>query len=171
MNNLVLQNEPYSPSRPVSPSQAAPTSIPALANIAIPSNLQEILASIKNVPLHSENKSFATTVGSEICSNNQQQKLFNDEDEEYNPLEPTTASSTTFSNYKSLKNPYDDPPQSSKLAQLSDAELLSMVPDDELLDDKNSDQKSFLNEWNNKKETIETIEPPPPGLEDEYNPI
>lgn len=43
------QDEPYSPSRPVSPpTLAQPSILPGLDKIAIPSNLSEILASIKS---------------------------------------------------------------------------------------------------------------------------
>lgn len=65
----------------------------------------------------------------------------------------------------------------SKLAQLSEAELLSMVPDDIILENVGSKHKtnsldeassSKKSKWNNFE--LET-EPPPPGLEDdEYVP-
>lgn len=68
----------------------------------------------------------------------------------------------------------------SKLAQLSEAELLSMVPDDVILEDVGSKKhksntldeasSSKKSKWNNYE--IESEQPLPPGLEDEeYIPI
>lgn len=50
------QDEPYSPSRPVSPpSTTQPSILPGLEKIAIPANLSEILASIKSCSQPSNN--------------------------------------------------------------------------------------------------------------------
>lgn len=61
----------------------------------------------------------------------------------------------------------------SKLAQLSEAELLSMVPDDIILENVGSKHKSNNLELDesssSKKSKWDNFEPPPPGLE-EYVP-
>lgn len=153
-----------------------------LANIAIPSNLSEILASINKVKQST-------------------QLISQEPDEEYTPIAVTTNYSTTHDyipskslNTNNLLFPKYDIDERvlitdsiiqqqqlnikkspSKLAQLSEAELLSMVPDDVILENVGNKHKtnnlefdeassSKKSKWNNYEMEME---PPPPGLEDE----
>ncbi len=130
--NVASVDEPYSPTSSMS-TNAKPATIPALANISIPSNLQEILNSIKQVSADQANTSKSATTS-----------VLND-DEEYNPIQmdaeynpsadyiPMKAfnlkqfqtSSTTDNTMQQSTSK-----EPSKLAQLTEEELLSMVPDD-----------------------------------------
>lgn len=178
-----MQDEPYSPSRSVSPPNST---LPTLANIVIPSNLQDILASIKNVPtaasvkeeifpsknVSTQNYSIQSTQPPIISS-----QTSSSADEEYNPI--STSSSAMYTALYEPGKSFDDsqssnPPTNSgsKLAKLSDAELMSMVPDDALLFPPEP-TKNARNVENVKqtKGTFDDFEPPPPGLEDEYMPV
>lgn len=170
---VVSAEEPYSPSSSLS---AAPSQIPALANISIPSNLQEILNSIKQVStLPSTDsivpKSAAATTTTSITV---------DDDEEYNPIPTDTEYNP--SDYVPMKTLHTkhfqcapmDAVQStskepSKLAQLTDEELLSMVPDDIDLPPVSSLKKQ-TNESVTRMSNYAVYEPPPPG-DEEYIPM
>lgn len=181
-NLIVLQEEPYSPSRPVSPSNPP---LPTLANIVIPSNLQDILASIKNVPTAASVKEEIFPSGSNSTHNEYPapsqppiiSSITTSNDEEYNPISTSgTMYSAFYEPGKSLAlddSQSSNPSTHSKLAQLSDAELMSMVPDDALIfppeSVKNRNIETTVNTTN--KGTLDEIEPPPPGLEDEYMPV
>lgn len=186
-----FQDEPYSPSRPVTPQNPP---IPALANIVIPSNLQDILASIKNVPTVASVKEDIFPSASTISPHTSSIplppqppviSLSVSNDEEYSPS-PTAGSSIYSAVYEPGKTSIQKDSQlssissthSSKLAKLSEAELLSMVPDDVILsspsskatDVSNIDPQNITTHSVNKN-VLEDVEPPPPGLEDEYMPI
>lgn len=154
-----------------------------ITDISIPSNLSEILASINKsvpgVPLDTPKAPEKTVVAA-------------DDEDEYVP----TATSSLYSAYKPgysygkaaapipvlVSNP---PPEAStsKLSQLSEAELLSMVPDDSYLQPSASGTKSRVVDEvveldsddsdpppQAKKSKFDgTSEPPPPGLEDEID--
>uniref|UniRef100_A0A1B0GHB7 Putative transcription factor datf1 n=1 Tax=Lutzomyia longipalpis TaxID=7200 RepID=A0A1B0GHB7_LUTLO len=185
-----ISDEPYSPSGPVTPPAipAIPAAIPSLANISIPSNLSEILASIKNV-------SGPTTAGSGGTKGiDSIDPAEEEEDEEYTPIAPSSISGT-FQGVDYKPTGYKptlaaaatttDSSGPSKLAQLSEEELLSMVPDDAILedikaskadeaaateapkDDPTYEPAAKKSKWDEKEKSTE---PPPPGLEDEYEP-
>ncbi|XP_077292288.1 protein partner of snf isoform X2 [Arctopsyche grandis] len=131
-------DEPYSPSRPMSPS-ASGNPLPELSSISLPSNLQEILASIQKKiqgPTNDLTDSQSSTeayvpqpiLSSSIASVNSpyyKEGFSGDVDMRMinTPVFPTFA-----------KNKMDVTNKgTSKLSTLSEAELLSMVPDDEIL--------------------------------------
>ncbi|XP_059615417.1 PHD finger protein 3 isoform X2 [Phlebotomus argentipes] len=167
-------DEPYSPSRPVTPPgiSAIPAAIPSLANISIPSNLSEILASIKNVsgsggaPLVT-----ATSVAGAPAA------LEAEDDEEYTPMATSSAAAASYQavDYKPAGCKSVDNSGPSKLAQLSEEELLSMVPDDAILEDikasKAEEVEEPKEEYEPASKKAKSSEPPPPGLEDEYEPM
>lgn len=160
---LSLQDEPYSPSRPVSPSSHAEgggggskvaTDKAMLANISIPSNLQEILASISNNAMAVP----PTAVGSirQDSTTAAAPMELDDDDDEYNPIPvamsqqqggTASCSTTTYKPTERAQSPStrafllaqqqnrsEEIPfittGTSKLSHMSDAELLSLVPDD-----------------------------------------
>lgn len=121
------------------------SSIP-LANISIPSNLQEILASLKNV---GAGAGTSTTSQSRVAADD-------DEDEEYNPVPISSSTKLSTETYKprpaspstrafllaqeergeeipflsSSSGAMDtDNSGPSKLSHMTDAELMSLVPD------------------------------------------
>lgn len=123
------------------------SSIP-LANISIPSNLQEILASLKNVG--------PSTTGSQNTNNVERMQVDDDDDdEEYNPLPITASKSPTTTTYKprptspstrafllaqeqnaeeipflgSSSTTEDLGSGPSKLSHMTEAELMRLVPD------------------------------------------
>lgn len=166
-SDVVNVDEPYSPTSSMSSSQK-PSTIPALANISIPSNLQEILNSIKQV------SSLPTTDQSVIS-----QSALNDDEEytptamdsEYNPSAgyiPTKASSLIHFQSASMDAMQSTSKEPSKLAQLTEEELLSMVPDDIELPPVTSFKKQS-NESASRMTNFDIFEPPPPG-EEEYIP-
>uniref|UniRef100_A0A1L8DIA1 Putative transcription factor datf1 n=1 Tax=Nyssomyia neivai TaxID=330878 RepID=A0A1L8DIA1_9DIPT len=164
-----ITDEPSSPSGPVTPPTipVIPAAIPSLANISIPSNLSEILASIKNVS------------GAPVATGS---KAIEGDDEEYTPIAPGGFQGVDYkpTGYKPIPETSSGP---SKLAQLSEEELLSMVPDDAILEDIKASKAdeaaevpkaeepyepaSKKTKWDEKEKSTE---PPPPGLEDEYEP-
>lgn len=155
-----------------------------ITDISIPSNLSEILASInKSVP----------GVPLDVPKAPEKTVAAADDEDEYVP----TATSSLYSAYKPgysygksaaaapipvlVSNP---PPEAStsKLSQLSEAELLSMVPDESYLQpatatksrvvdgvvELDSDDSEPLPPQAKKSKIDDgTSEPPPPGLEDE----
>lgn len=126
-----------------------------LSGIAIPSNLKEILNSIRGAPPPST-ASAAINYGVE----------------EYDPTAVVPSASGAIA-YQPLAVGYvpaavDNAP--SKLAQLTDEELLNMVPDDirnEILPPKRA---KFDQSANMSRYTVVSQEPPPPGMGDEYVP-
>ncbi|XP_061400775.1 uncharacterized protein LOC133336495 [Musca vetustissima] len=123
------------------------TTSKVLANIAIPSNLSQILASIKTSNPAQEVRSAVPPppplIGSLITSPALPESV-----EEYNPADPIESSYgqkilTFFSSLSGTTS-------TSRLAKLSEAELLSMVPDDIVL--------------NVKTPPGRCDEPPPPGV-------
>lgn len=161
-----MVDEPYSPtSAPLTKS-----SMPTLANISIPSNLQEILNSIKNVSSTLADSSTTLAVASQTIAGKMTTKstygkmIVDDDDEEYTPAPISAPSyaptidyipSKTISTIDAAKDK-----EPSKLARLTDEELLSMVPDD----------VDFDLPPVTKKSKYSSEEPPPPGLEEEYVP-
>lgn len=193
--DAVHLDEPYSPTSLLGTATTSTkkSSIPTLAEISIPSNLQEILNSINKVSTH-DLTSIDTGTTTHIVSDS--------DDEEYTPTTATGISyksaaadyipsktllsssgssagvSHLFSHTQDSKQQKQDSfsgksAEPSKLAQLTDEELLSMVPDDVRMDSiplpKRSidmDEKSAAA----KKSKYQLYDPPPPGLEDEYVP-
>lgn len=171
-DNVPQIDEPYSPTSSLSaPSKS---SIPTLANISIPSNLKEMLNTIKN----------ATSAPAAEHSTSSITALSIDSDDEYTPAPlvpiktsyiqqltadyiPSKQSSSSLGHFNLNATSHIIDKEPSKLAQLTEEELLSMVPDDVADDIKSSINKkpssTILSKYN-------IIEPPPPGLEDEYIP-
>lgn len=126
----------------MSPSDKDKVSSIPLANISIPSNLQEILASLKNVG-----------AGAGTSTTSQSRVADDDEDEEYNPVPISSSTKLSTETYKprpaspstrafllaqeeqgeeipflsSSSAAMDSGP--SKLSHMTDAELMSLVPD------------------------------------------
>ncbi|XP_055387754.1 uncharacterized protein LOC129616242 [Condylostylus longicornis] len=143
---------------------------PALANISIPSNLQQILASIQKPDQASDlisiEKSNDVLTSHENSACNISQEEYNPEIEFYNTK--TEAESKGFKTQLTQNSLSDG---SSRLANLSEAELLQMVPDDIDLTDSNSNSRDSADRQNSSppsKKSRWDIDPPPPGLEDEY---
>lgn len=173
-SEVVNVDEPYSPSSSL-PANAAPSKIPALANISIPSNLQEILNSIKQVStLPSTDsivpKSAATTTPA-IAANDDDEYNPIPTDAEYNPSDyvPMKTLHSTHFQSTSIDTMQSTSKEPSKLAQLTDEELLSMVPDDIDLPPVSSLKKQ-TNESVTRMSNYAMFEPPPPG-EEEYIPM
>ncbi|XP_058838198.1 death-inducer obliterator 1-like [Topomyia yanbarensis] len=144
-----------------------------ITDISIPSNLSEILASIKATPSTSE-------ASSKIVSEKETEKKGNVEDEdEYIPSAPSFYSNyKTSYGYGNVPTPQGSmgsvgtkPVQitkaptegASKLSKLSDEELLSMVPDDSYLQPP---VRTVDPVPPPKKAKWDSNEPPPPGMED-----
>lgn len=149
----------------MSPSERNKDKVSAipLASISIPSNLQEILASLKNVGAPT------AIVGM------QQQQEEEDDEEEYNPVPISSSSKLSTETYKPRPTspstrayllsqqqqgeeiPFLSDSAPSKLSHMTDAELMSLVPDGVDLGPPKS-----------------AVEPMPPGLGDdgdeEYDP-
>lgn len=143
--HTAVNEDVYSPSRPVSPpaSSANPNAIPALANISLPSNIVDILKSIQ-VTSASAAEMASTTAPFDLM-------------EEYMPSHMMTH----ISDYVPTIAASSSAGAPSKLAQMTDEELLRMVPDDSLID---------IAPPPSKKTKID-FEPLPPGIEeDEYVP-
>lgn len=129
----------------MSPSDKDKVSSIPLANISIPSNLQEILASLKNVG-----------AGAGTSTKSQSRVADDDEDEEYNPVPISSSTKLSTETYKprpaspstrafllaqeeqSEEIPFlssssgamdTDNSGPSKLSHMTDAELMSLVPD------------------------------------------
>lgn len=163
-------DEPYSPTSMLGQDTGENTmqqQMSTLENISIPSNLQDILNSINKV----------------IPTNPIISQTTTDKDEEYTPSAiGSTASLASYepaSDYiptkmvgpsSSISSPVMSSPMDvdmrvhqtapSKLAQLTEEELLSMVPDDVQLPPI-AQKRTVYNKF---------AEPLPPGLEDEYVP-
>lgn len=167
-SEVVNVDEPYSPTSSMSASATAPPAkISTLANISIPSNLQEILNSIKQV------SSLPSTDPHTIAT----KSVTPVDDEEYTPI-PIDAEYNPV-DYVPMKpfhaKHYMDTMQStskepSKLAQLTEEELLSMVPDDIDLPPVSSFKKQSNESNATRMSNYAMFEPPPPG-EEEYVPI
>lgn len=129
----------------------------------------------------------ATLPGLTLLTGEKDDARVEDEDE-YVPSSITTASNSytpAAYHYKQVAIGSSSSASSSgpsKLAQLSDAELMSMVPDDIVLEDlnkKSMEQSMDVDDGDGDKEKIDdsknikwdNAEPPPPGLEDEYEPL
>lgn len=166
-------DEPYSPSNSVSPTMPidaqSSNNIPALANISIPANLADILKSIKSTtsastvpPLASSNYDPNTIiVGSSARVAANYTTISGHITNEYVP--PSTvpafadllgASTSEYTTSSSIKN------EPSKLAQLTDEELLRLVPDDSLID------IGVVAPQSSKKFKYD-LEPAPPGIDDD----
>lgn len=169
-------DEPYSPSNSVSPPMSAPISvvdsqssnnIPALANISIPANLADILKSIKCTASTSSAPSLVSSnydpstilVGSSAQLTANYTSISGHITSEYVP--PTTvptyidllgASTSDYTTSTSIKN------EPSKLAQLTDEELLRLVPDD-------MDFGAVVSPSSKKPKY--DLEPAPPGIDDD----
>lgn len=138
--NTAKLDEPYSPSRPVSPSPSGSSMIPGLGNItniSIPSDLADILKSISG----------ASMTGVDAMPT-----------EEYAPTHPIMHTGDYIPGLSASPPTVSAP---SKLARMTDEELLRMVPDDSLIDIAPSPAKK----------TKFDVEPLPPGIdEEEYVP-
>lgn len=167
-------DEPYSPTNSVSPpitladvssmpasaSASSNSNIPTLANISIPANLVDILKSISSVSsstIEANQMSGTsavvmnqyTTTGSIACTS----------ETEYVPLVASSSSATTTTIYDPSIGGNDYATKSSnegpsKLAQLTDEELLRLVPDDSLIALPPSKRPKYDDE-----------EPLPPGID------
>ncbi|XP_013107132.2 death-inducer obliterator 1 [Stomoxys calcitrans] len=118
------------------------TTSKVLANIAIPSNLSQILASIKPTASAHEGQPVVPPPPPLIGSIMKTAPLLNSVEDEYNPADPIEPS------YGQKITTHT--PSTSRLAKLSEAELLSMVPDDVVL--------------LSKPPVARHEEPPPPGV-------
>lgn len=148
MRNSTAYEEPYSPSRPVTPPLAKPsTSLSSLANITLPSNLADILKSI-NVT--------ASVQSEGIMSLPSTSTAFGDLAEEYNPTDPIVPFDYVSGAIATTAAIPGGHTPSSKLAQMTDEELLRMVPDDLDLPPPPPAKKGKFEG-----------EPLPPGIEDE----
>lgn len=191
--DVVHLDEPYSPTSLLGSAAASAStkrSIPALAEISIPSNLQEILNSINKVSVQ------------ETASNDAPTLVISDSDEEYTPTAstgiPYESSSAGYIPSKKLLgnealssapahlysqtlnvqeqgNLITTQKEPSKLAQLTDEELLSMVPDDIRMESIPLPKRSSNTDAGGipsvaKKTKYHLYDPPPPGLEEEYVP-
>ncbi|KAJ6642478.1 Death-inducer obliterator 1 [Pseudolycoriella hygida] len=172
LHSDVVVDEPYSPTS--SMSTTSKPAIPALANISIPSNLQEILNSINKV-------TSLPTAGTSLSTTSTASTLLIDE--EYTPttMDMGYNSSAGYipmktTNRKSFQSASTDMMQStskepSKLAQLTEEELLSMVPDDIELAPVApvAPFRKQSNDPTTRMPNYNIFEPPPPG-EEEYIP-
>lgn len=132
--------EPYSPSRPVSPplmtSDADSDQIPGLGDIAIPTNLADILQAIKGPMPMAGTSSHSYTMTTMSC-------------DEYTPIN----SYVTTADYMPMTATMSNAP--GKLAQMTEEELLRLVPDDSLISAPPPKKPKF------------DVEPLPPGVEEE----
>ncbi|XP_058459814.1 death-inducer obliterator 1-like [Malaya genurostris] len=132
-----------------------------ITDISIPSNLSEILASIKAVPTTSEVASAKVAV-----EKSTERKAPTENEEEYIPSAPSFYSNYKsnygYGNITSASQGSGPAESSSKLSKLSDEELLSMVPDDSYLKPPGSAPPSKKSKWDSN-------EPPPPGMEDTFD--
>ncbi|XP_055623497.1 death-inducer obliterator 1-like [Toxorhynchites rutilus septentrionalis] len=148
-----------------------------ITDISIPSNLSEILASIKSAP-----PTVSETVKASTDKESTSDSVRAPEDEEeYVPTAPSIYSSFKSNFGYGTRNSSSQPPKSSdssgsRLAKLSDAELLSMVPDNSYLQSPpvpakaaNEDSDSNDSAPPMKKSRWSSSEPPPPGLEEEFD--
>ncbi|XP_067615651.1 uncharacterized protein pps isoform X2 [Eurosta solidaginis] len=117
-----------------------------LANISIPSNLSQILASIKSKPEGNQRRNSTIQVHSHqtVIKTVTKTRSSIAVDEEYNP---------EMTSFGSNADPIGK--ASSRLAQLSEAELLSMVPDGMM-------DSTHIPKITETKQRFE--EPPPPGV-------
>lgn len=163
-----------------------------ITDISIPSNLSEILASIKGVPPGAETSKTNVEKESAVVSEATPVPVEEDE-EEYVPTAPSIytvyksgygygvgkppppGSSKTAGTIPMLfsKHPAGSS-GTSKLAKLSEEELLSMVPDDSYLQPAPKKRVETVVDLDSddsvpplKKSKWNANEPPPPGLEDE----
>lgn len=167
--DVVPVDEPYSPTSSMSTTNNASATIPVLANISIPSNLQEILNSIKQVS--SLPTTDQTTTSKSAIVDDDEEYTPTPMDSEYNPSAGYIPMTTL--NLQHFQSPSIDTMQStskepSKLARLTEEELLSMVPDDIELPPVASFKKQS-HESAPRMSNYDTYEPPPPG-EEEYVP-
>ncbi|XP_053684780.1 death-inducer obliterator 1-like [Sabethes cyaneus] len=156
-----------------------------ITDIAIPSNLSEILASInKAVPSTSVDIAAKAPAAEQGTEKPPITRLANDDDEdEYIPSAPSLYSSykSNYTGYSSTASStaggQSKPPASdSKLSKLTDEELLRMVPDVSYLQPPVIHSKPAANPGDDasgppdaKKPKWESSEPPPPGMEDEID--
>lgn len=169
-------DEPYSPSNSVSPpmpinvDQQNSNNISALHSISIPANLADILKSIKSTPTTSTLPSLASStydpnkmlVGSSALVTPSYTTISGHISNDY--VNPLTAPSyadllgASTSDYTTASSISKNEP--SKLAQLTDEELLRLVPDDSLIDfDAVAPPPSKKSKYD--------MEPGPPGIADD----
>ncbi|XP_037955902.1 uncharacterized protein LOC119685630 [Teleopsis dalmanni] len=128
-----------------------PASTQLLANISIPSNLPQILASIKSKPetqpINTQNtqKIHPFKISNQFSSVNVNVNV----NDEYDPAD--AISPITYQNLQYVEKP------TSRLAQLSEAELLRMVPDDMI-------DKASIPLPSKVTSNLTYDEPPPPGV-------
>lgn len=169
-------DEPYSPSNSVSPpmpinvDQQNTNNISALHSISIPANLADILKSIKSTPTPSTMQSLASStydpnamlVGSSGLLTPNYTTISGHLSNDYvNPLTvPSYADllGASTSDYNTSSIIHNNEP--SKLAQLTDEELLRLVPDDSLID------FDVVAPPSSKKSKYE-MQPAPPGIADD----
>lgn len=151
-----------------------------ITDIAIPSNLSEILASIKSTPSSGSD----TLKGKEAIKSTLSTSVPTaDDEEEYVPTSIYSSYKSGYGYGASKSQPNSEPMKSltesgssnrtSRLANLSEAELLSMVPDDSYLQSSSTSKSSIpvveLDSDDSisppKKSKWVSSEPPPPGLE------
>ncbi|XP_055853477.1 uncharacterized protein LOC129917135 [Episyrphus balteatus] len=126
----------------------------SLANISIPSNLQQILASIQSKPDPPSQPSTSGKVPPPPI-----------------PPPPMIGSLSQFSHdeeYTPEHSAISRDPKPSRLAQLSEAELLSMVPDNIDIASSNTSHKNMSASDQPPEKRPRWSEPPPPGMESDY---
>lgn len=166
-------DEPYSPSNSVSPPMIESknsNNIPALANISIPANLADILKSIKGTATTSAGPSAVSSNYDPssiiVCSSAHVTANYSTISGHINNdyVSPATVPSyidllgATTADYTSTSTSIKNEP--SKLAQLTDEELLRLVPDDSLID------FGAVAPPSSKKSKYD-LEPAPPGIDDD----
>lgn len=167
-SDVVSVDEPYSPTSSMSTNKKPAT---ILANISLPSNLQEILNRCKQVSTADQLITSKSATATTSIINDDEEYTPTQMDSEYNPSADYIPMKT--SNLKHFQSTSIDTMQitskePSKLAQLTEEELLSMVPDDIQLPPVTSFKKQS-NESATRMLNYDIYEPPPPG-EEEYVP-
>lgn len=170
-SDVVQVDEPYSPTSSMSTTKKPAT---ILANISIPSNLQEILNSIKQVsslPTADQNITSKSAAATTSIMNEDEEYTPTQLDSEYSPSAdyiPMKTSHLKHYQATAMDSMQSTSKEPSKLAQLTEEELLSMVPDDIELPPVTSFKKQS-NESAQRMSNYDIYEPPPPG-EEEYVP-
>lgn len=179
------EDEAYSPSRSFTPPPAAIESIPfldnqALPDIALPSNLQEILASIKKQP--EPTKGLTLKLDPIVQAYSKSEEPYSPEDKPEPPVindvdDFTLASVTPPDIISAQPTPAPvkinrDPRQRgdakslrTSLSQLSDEDLIRKAAEMGFMNPENPE--TTLSNESTGKSLVD--QPPPPGLEDEYH--
>lgn len=118
LQQTVNIDEPYSPTSSVSPPINTNLS-DVVSNISIPANLADILKNVASFQ--------STNTTTQLTMNQYSASLMDISDTEYVPVAPSTSS---ISYAPAISQPVSVSSQPSKLAQLTDEELLRLVPDE-----------------------------------------